>query len=76
MGRGKLITDAERMRIVDLYEQGMSMREVGRSIGRSYGAVHRALHRCEVEVGPRWQPRRLAAAEVEDKDQGLAGTSS
>jgi IS30 family transposase len=58
-GRGKKLTKDEREKIVELYAQGVPMREIARTIGRSYGAVNLALHRQdEVEVNPRGGYRR------------------
>jgi transposase len=43
-GRGKKITDEERVRIIDLYRNNLVMREVAQRVGRSYGAVNLVLH--------------------------------
>lgn len=61
--RGRRISDEERGEIVEMYTNGLVMRQVATQIGRSYGAVNMVLHAEGIPINPRGGYRRGWTAE-------------
>jgi hypothetical protein len=68
-----LLTEEQCIKIVSLYREGYSLREVARTVGCSYAGAHKVIDKSDVPFRPKGWPGKRVTNITKNKN-GIAST--